>query len=207
MIVKVCSEAKYRLRIAANNGITRNGVETSRPNDFETFFQLATSSGLKLTEANVVCSTPEGFNMAVLGLAELGNSPIYDSCYTEDMDNIINICLTGDKEAVEIITHVYTPSSEGYASFYNPGGPGIIALPGVTHTAPSDLMLTPVINALDDPMTVSYCAAEWELSLKCSYSVGSAKVYCCPGLLPFNRTVLRSKESGLNFEKINRGKC
>ena len=42
------SEVKYRLRIAANNGITRNGVEASQLNDFETFFQLATSSGLNL---------------------------------------------------------------------------------------------------------------------------------------------------------------
>ena len=98
-----------------------------------------------MTEANVVYTTPEGFEVKVLGLAELGmSSATYDVCYSEDMDNQIDICLTGDREAVETITHVYTPSSRGYLPFYNPGGPGLDPLPGVTSTERSGFILTPV---------------------------------------------------------------
>jgi len=151
------------------------------------FFQIATSSGLVLTEAGTTYTTPGGHTMQVLGLAELGppcrvnGIPVCDACYTEDLDNQIDICLSGDREAVETITHVYTPSGGDYLPFYNPGGPGFDPDPNTTYTAPSSFIITEVMNALDDPMTVSYCAAQNEPAGMCCSAEG--KYLCCPPLV------------------------
>ena len=138
-----------------------------------------------MTKMNTVYTTPDGHSMEILGLAELGVrcnrfAPMFqicNECYLEDLDNQIDICVKGDEEAVRTISYVYTPSSEGYLPFYNPGGPGQNPFPGVTYTAPSDFIMTKVTNALDDPMTVNYCAGEWEPSLECGADTG--KLVCC----------------------------
>lgn len=178
--------AKYRIRLLANNGYTRDGITGNRPNEFSKFFQIATSDNQLLTRSGITYSTPSG-SIQILGLAELGPAcitpigPVCDACYMEDLDNQIDICLSGDEAAVATITHVYTPSGGDYLPFYNPGGPGIDPDPDTVYTAKSTFITTEVINALDDPMTVSLCSSLYEPAGECDNTEGN--YICCPPLV------------------------
>jgi len=178
--------AKYRIRLLANNGYTRDGITGNRPNEFSKFFQIATSENQLLTRSGFTYSTPLG-SIQILGLAELGPAcmtkigPVCDACYMEDLDNQIDICLSGDEAAVATITHVYTPSGGDYLPFYNPGGPGIDPDPDTVYTAKSTFITTEVINALDDPMTVSLCSSLFEPAGECNNTEGN--YICCPPLV------------------------
>ena len=59
---------------------------------------------------------------------------------------------------MRLITAVIIPATTevGYQPFYNPGGPGNNPTPGVTYTSPGPSLSQPVIQALDDPLTVTY---------------------------------------------------
>jgi len=178
--------AEYRIRLLSNNGYTRDGITGNRPNEFSKFFQIATSDNQLLTRSGVTYSTPSG-SIQILGLAELGPAcmtqlgPVCDACYAEDLDNQIDICLSGDEAAVATITHVYTPSGGDYLPFYNPGGPGIDPDPDTVYTAKSTFITTEVINALDDPMTVSLCSSMFEPAGECDNTEGN--YICCPPLV------------------------
>jgi len=91
------------------------------------------------------------------------NQSSYDGCYQSDQDNYIDICINGTKAAAEKITFVEMPVGNAtadpagqYQPLYNPGGPGNNPTPGVNYTAPSPYQLQSVMQALDDPMVVSY---------------------------------------------------
>jgi hypothetical protein len=158
--------AQYRLRVLTTGGFSPDGVAAVLPTDFERFFRLRllTDSGDVhwITEANHVY-TIEGHHLQVLGLAELGLSEdedAYDLAYAEDHDNQIDIILHGDEAAMHLITHVHIPASGEYDPFYNPGGPGNNPTPGVTFTQPGPETMQHVLNALDDPLTVTWFGAK-----------------------------------------------
>ena len=132
------------------------------PTDFSQFFRIETvdANGVVrwLTQTNVPYQLPAG-TITVLGLADLGLSQSsYDDSYVEDHDNQIDIVLSGDEAAIATITAVQIPASGGYSPFYNPGGPGNNPTPGVTYSQPGPSQTEPVINALTNPMTVTYLA-------------------------------------------------
>ena len=95
--------------------------------------------------------------LADLGMAA-GGDVHYDDCYVDDSDNYIDIVLVGDEEAARGLTILEIPAGtdDDYLSFYNPGGPGPEPLPGVRYNQPGPQDLEPIVNALDDPMRVSY---------------------------------------------------
>ena len=100
-----------------------------------------------------------GKTLEVLGLAELGkieSDDPYTLAYTEDHDNQIDIILKGDVEAMHCITHVHIPASGEYSPFYNPGGPGNNPTPGTTYTQPGPELMQPVLDAIDNPYTVTW---------------------------------------------------
>ena len=80
----------------------------------------------------------------------------YDACYTELRNNYIDIILDGSIAAARRITTVQIPSTGRYEPLYNPGGPGNDPAPGVLYSAPSPPTSEPVIDALNNPMTVTY---------------------------------------------------
>ena len=95
--------------------------------------------------------------MRILGLADLGRKQShYDDCYSEDKDNQIDIVLAGDARATRRIAAVEIPASGRYSPFYNPGGPGNDRTPGVRYTAPGPPQVQPVIDAIYNPMTVTF---------------------------------------------------
>ncbi len=162
-------EAEYRLRVYTSGGFSPDGVRSILPTEFSRFFRLHALTAVGgvewLTETGVDYHFSDG-RVRILGLADLGPPQTldadgqvlnaYDDCYAEDHDNYIDIVLAGDEAAMRRITHVEIPASGGYASFYNPGGPGNDPTPGVTYTEPGPADLEPVIMALEDPMVVSY---------------------------------------------------
>merc|ERR1711935_1178728 len=75
----------------------------------------------------------------------------------------------------------YTPSGGNYLPFYNPGGPGIDPDPDTVYTAKSTFITTEVMNALDDPMTVSLCSSLFEPAGECNNTEGN--YICCPPLV------------------------
>ena len=93
----------------------------------------------------------------MVGLADLGvKQATYDACYTELRNNYIDIILDGSIAAAGRITSVQIPSTGRYKPLYNPGGPGNDPAPGVLYSAPSPPISEPVIDALSNPMTVTY---------------------------------------------------
>ena len=55
------------------------------------------------------------------------------------------------------IVAVDVPSTEdGYQPLYNPGGPGNTPVAGVTYTQGSPNHTVEVLQAIDDPMAVTY---------------------------------------------------
>ena len=64
--------------------------------------------------------------------------------------------LGGDLRAVRRITAVEILATGHHSPFYNPGGPGNNPTPGVRYTAPGPSRVQPVLNALKDPMQVTF---------------------------------------------------
>jgi hypothetical protein len=156
------SAAQYRLRVFTSGGFSPDGVRSVYPTDFSQFFRIQTvdADGVVrwLTETGVPYQLPSG-SITVVGLADLGLAQSsYDDSYVEDHDNQIDIVLSGDEAAIATIKAVQIPASGGYSPFYNPGGPGNNPTPGVTYSQPGPGLTEPVINALADPMTVTYVA-------------------------------------------------
>jgi hypothetical protein len=155
-------DAQYRLRILTTGGFSPDGVASVLPTDFERFFRIRCEAPdgtvIWITETNKVYEYL-GKELEVLGLAELGKSESddpYTLAYTEDHDNQIDIILRGDEEAMHCITHVHIPASAEYSPFYNPGGPGNNPTPGTTYTQPGPEFLQPVLDAIDNPYTVTW---------------------------------------------------
>lgn len=162
-------EAQYRLRLLTSGGFSPDGVRGVFPTDFAHFFRIHAQGP---DNSPVLLTTPgvdyhvAGGTIRIVGLADLGlaesvdaqRHPViaYDGCYVEDHDNYIDIILAGDEAAMRHITAVEIPAADGYAPFYNPGGPGNNPTSGVRYTAPGPADLQPVMIALDDPMVVSY---------------------------------------------------
>ncbi len=155
------SDAQYRLRIYTTGGFSPDGVAAVLPTDFSNFFQVEVveSSVSTLMKDVGVPYTFVAGTITIVGLADLGlyTDPLNDA-YTEDNDNYIDIVLKGDLDAMRLITAVIIPATTeaGYQPFYNPGGPGNNPTPGVTYTSPGPSLSQPVIQALDDPLTVTY---------------------------------------------------
>ncbi len=152
--------AQYRLRVFTSGGFSPDGVTSVLPTDFSKFFRLETvdANGVVrwLTQTGVAYQLPTG-TIKVVGLADLGPAqPSYDDSYVEDHDNQIDIILSGDEAAIATIKAVQIPASGSYSPFYNPGGPGNNPTPGVTYSQPGPSETQPVINALTNPMTVTY---------------------------------------------------
>jgi hypothetical protein len=152
--------AKFRVRVFTTGGFSPDGVRAVFPTEYARYFRLhARGAGGKdvvLKKAGK-SYTVVGGSLRVLGLADLGRKQShYDDCYTEDKDNQIDIVLDGSEDAARSITSVEIPASGGYDPFYNPGGPGNVPTPGVRYTGPGPKQNQPVIDALDDPMTVTF---------------------------------------------------
>jgi hypothetical protein len=153
-------QAKFRLRMYTSGGMTPNGVTPLLPTEYNRFFRViaTTSSGRKvaLTRAGKTYYI-NGQPLRVVGLANLGvKQATYDACYTELRNNYIDIVLDGSIAAARRITAVQIPSTGRYRPLYNPGGPGNNPAPGVHYSAPSPPISEPVIDALNNPMTVTY---------------------------------------------------
>jgi hypothetical protein len=153
-------QAKFRLRMYTSGGMTPNGVTPLLPTEYDKFFRVVatTSSGRKVA---LVRSGKtyyiDGQPLRVVGLADLGvKQASYDACYTELRNNYIDIILDGSIAAARRITAVQIPSTGRYKPLYNPGGPGNNPAPGVLYSAPSPPISEPVIDALSNPMTVTY---------------------------------------------------
>lgn len=156
------SAAQYRLRVFTDGGFSPDGIRSVYPTDFSQFFRVETvdANGVVrwLTQTGVPYQLPGG-TITVLGLADLGVAQSsYDDSYVEDHDNQIDIVLSGDEAAIATIKAVQIPASGRYSPFYNPGGPGNNPTPGVTYSQPGKSQTEPVINALANPMTVTYTA-------------------------------------------------
>jgi hypothetical protein len=99
---------------------------------------------------------PSG-TITVVGLADLGPAQSsYDDSYVEDHDNQFDIVLSGDEAAIATIKAVQLPASGSYSPSYDPGGPGNNPTPGVTYSQPGQSQTESVIDALTNPMTVTY---------------------------------------------------
>lgn len=152
--------SKYRLRMLTTGGFSPDGVRGIKPTEFSRYFKLiaVTRKGKRvaITKAGRRYRI-DGHHLKVVGLADVGRrQSAYDDCYAEDHDNQIDIIIDGQKRAVERIKTLIVPSQNGYSPLYNPGGPGNDPTPGVSYTAPSPRIVQKVMNALENPMTVTY---------------------------------------------------
>lgn len=165
-------EGLYRLRLFTSGGFSPDGVSGLFPTDYSKFFRLhATDSAgndVSLTEANTIYDLGVG-SVEVLGLADIamkanGTTVNYDYYYVDDHDNYFDIILSGNAEAIARLTQVEIPTSavEGYSDLYNPGGPGMTPVEGVTYTKPSAGGFFDIDISLDSLDTVNY--AEQSLS-------------------------------------------
>lgn len=154
------SAAQYRLRVFTSGGFSPDGVRSVYPTDFSQFFRIETvdADGVVrwLTQTGVPYQLPGG-TITVVGLADLGTAQSsYDDSYVEDHDNQIDIVLSGDEAAIATIKAVQIPASGRYSPFYNPGGPGNDPTPDVSYSQPGPSETQQVIDALADPMTVTF---------------------------------------------------
>ena len=167
------SGIQYRLRTFSTGGTSPDGVAAILPTDFAKYFQLQVTDPQGnvhwITQAGTPYTYAQG-TIEVIGLAELGpsNATINDG-YVADRDNQIDICLEGDRAAMALITGVNIPASGGYLPLYNPGGPGNNPTPGIVYTQPGKAQLVPVIQALTDPMTVTYTGPNAAASKRTSH--------------------------------------
>jgi hypothetical protein len=154
--------AKFRLRIYTTGGFSPDGVMGIRPDEYQRYFRIVArrKSGKRVLVTKVGKRYRLGGDHAhlrVVGLADLGQKQSsYDDCYTEDHDNQVDIVLDGRKRAMERIRRIQIPGVGRYDPLYNPGGPGNDPTPGVRYTAPSPRISQRVLDALDNPMTVTY---------------------------------------------------
>lgn len=157
------ADAQYRLRVYTTGGYTPDGVTGLKPTEYATFFrvQVKNDAGdlvplLKSGQDYII----DGKMVQVMGLAELGVPGQViegNDCYGDDKDNQIDIVLKGDVEVMRKIVAVDVPSTEdGYKPFYNPGGPGNTPAAGVTYSQGSPNHTVEVLQAIDDPMAVTY---------------------------------------------------
>ncbi len=153
-------QAQYRLRVFTSGGFSPDGVRAVYPDEFQRYYRLQAltdSNETILIEEAGVDYEIDGHRLRVVGLAELG--PLqedYNDCYVEDSDNQMDIILAGDEEAMRRIVAVEVPSVDPYSPFFNPGGPGNQPTPGERYTSPSRPHTQAVLQAIDDPMTVTY---------------------------------------------------
>jgi hypothetical protein len=153
--------AKFRVRVLTTGGFSPDGIRGIYPTDYRNFFQLvARSKSGKVVRLITPGKTYyiDGHPLRVLGLADVGmKEDSYDYCYNEDHDNQFDIVLGGSIKAAERVRAVVIPSTgNGYQSFYNPGGPGTTPVAGVNYTSPGPRYEQKIVNALRDPMTVTY---------------------------------------------------
>ncbi len=157
------ADAQYRLRVFTTGGYTPDGVTGLKPTEYDTYFrvQVKNDAGdlVALLESGKEYII-DGKPIEVVGLAELGirDQEVADNdCYLEDKDNQIDIVLKGAVEVMRKVVGVDVPSTEdGYKPFYNPGGPGNTPADGVTYTQGSPNHTVEVLQAIDDPMAVTY---------------------------------------------------
>ncbi|MSW95315.1 MAG: phospholipase [Actinobacteria bacterium] len=155
--------AKFRLRVLTTGGFSPDGIRSLYPTDYRKFFQVvARSRSGKLVRLITPGKTYriDGHPLRVLGLADVGiKQASYDACYREDHDNQIDIVLSGSIKAAERVRTVVIPATgNGYQPLYNPGGPGTTPVTGVHYTSPGPRSSQKIVNALRDPMTVTYAA-------------------------------------------------
>jgi len=153
--------AKFRVRVLTTGGFSPDGIRGIYPTDYRNFFQVvARSKSGKLVRLITPNKTYfiDGQPLRVLGLADVGmKESSYDYCYNEDHDNQFDIVLSGSIKAAERVRTVVIPATgNGYHPFYNPGGPGTTPVSGVNYTSPGPRYEQKIVNALHDPMTVTY---------------------------------------------------
>jgi len=156
-------DAQYRLRVYTTGGYTPDGVTGLKPTEYDTYFrvQVKNDAGdlVPLLESGVDYSI-DGKTIQVVGLAELGAPGQVvegNDCYGDDKDNQIDIVLKGDVELMRKVVAVDVPSTEeGYKPLYNPGGPSNTPVVGITYTQGSPNHTVKVLQAIDDPMAVTY---------------------------------------------------
>jgi len=154
-------ESLYRIRLFYSGGMTPGGVKGLQPVDFAKHFYLAAthSNGeqMNITETTESYDVGAG-TISVLGLADTGIAQAqYDACYIEDTDNYIDIIVDASSKAAASAITAVEAFQEGYTSLYNPGGPGNDPTPDVLFTAPTSPQRVAVKNAIDVPLTVTYC--------------------------------------------------
>lgn len=153
----------FRVRMLTTGGFSPDGLTAVLPTDYETFFRLHATGpdgeDVLLTKVGVEYAV-QGGTLKVVGLSDTGkpegDGVTFDACYAEDRDNYIDIILVGEEDAARSLTQLEIPASGEYKPFYNPGGPGPEPFDGVRYVAPGPTHFQPIINALDDPMRVSY---------------------------------------------------
>ena len=165
--------AKFRVRVLTTGGFSPDGIRGIYPTDYRNFFRLVARSKsgkvVRLTSPGKTYYI-DGHPLRVLGLADVGmKEDSYDYCYNEDHDNQFDIVLGGSIKAAKRVRAVVIPSTgNGYQSFYNPGGPGTTPVADVNYTSPGPRYKQKIVNALHDPMTVTYVKNSAKPSLKAS---------------------------------------
>ena len=155
------ARARFRVRVLTTGGFSPDGIRSVYPTDYRNFFQVIavtrTGRRIALVEPGTTYRI-DGHPLRVVGLADLGpKQDSYDACYAEDHDNQIDIILDGDIRAASRVRLVRIPATgNGYRPLYNPGGPGQTPVAGVRYTAPGPRYVQPIVNALSDPMTVTF---------------------------------------------------
>ena len=153
--------AKFRIRVLTTGGFSPDGIRGIYPTDYRNFFQIVTRSRsgkvVRLVSPNKTYRI-DGHPLRVLGIADVGKKEdSYDYCYGDDHDNQFDIVLGGSIKAAERVRSVVIPATgNGYKPFYNPGGPGTTPVSGVFYTSPGPRYEQKIVNALHDPMTVTY---------------------------------------------------
>ncbi len=153
--------AKFRIRVLTTGGFSPDGIRGIYPTDYRNFFQVVARSRkgevVRLVEPGRTYRI-DGHPLRVLGLADVGmKQDSYDYCYTDDHDNQFDIVLGGSIKAAQRVRAVRIPATgHGYQSLYNPGGPGTTPVAGVYYTSPGPRYRQTIVNALHDPMTVTY---------------------------------------------------
>ena len=153
--------AKFRLRILTTGGFSPDGIRGIYPTDYRNFFQVVARSRsgrvVRLISPGKTYRI-DGHPLRVLGLADVGmKEDSYDYCYTDDHDNQFDIVLSGSIKAAERVRAVLIPATgNGYQPLYNPGGPGTTPVTGVYYSSPGPRYKQKIVNALHNPMTVTY---------------------------------------------------